>query len=256
MHDINMGEITEEFQKCWSAAGRHLGSRNDSIIWLRAHLSPPMIEHMSFRLGNQIFFVQIYDVEGFLTTPNNNIDGLVSFAESSKAIPCLLPMKKVGNEWHVENDGWGLIDPITKNRISPEELITDESIEMSDWEVQDMAVTIVKNQIEESGKEIMSWQSNPAVYPSLWYVGDAGPEYVVVSSARHPATEAKSPPNIENIKASSARMSDKGYFISVVLANHDDPFDPNAKENGNFLPLVRGLGMHVKMGDMESLTVN
>lgn len=256
MYDINMGEVSEEFQLCWSAAGQHLDSRSGSIVWLRAHLHPPMVEHMSFRLGNQIFFIQLYDVEGFLSTPNNNVDGLVGHAELCNAIPCLLPMKKIGNEWHVENNGWGLINPISQQIISPEELITDEVIEMSDWEIQDMAVTIIKNKLEESGKRIMSWQSDPLVYPSLWYEGDTGPEYVVVGSARRPIREAKLPLNIENIKASSAKMSGKGYFVSVVLAAHDDPFDPNAEENGNFLPLIRGLGMFPKIGDMESLIVN
>jgi len=188
-------------------------------------------------------------------TPTNNINGLISFSKECKAIPCLLPMKKTDGEWSVENDGWGLIDPETNKQIIPESFITDESVEMTDWEVQDGAVMIVKNKIEESGKELMSWQSNPQVHPSLWFVGDNGPEYVVVSSARYPE-EALPPKNIDDIKESNSKMSNVGYFASVVLASSDDPFDPEAKDNGNFLPLIRGEGFIPKVSDLIPLTID
>ena len=230
MYDINMGEVTDEFRACWSAAGRHLGSKHESLVWLRAHLSLPIIEHMSFRLGNQIFFVELYDVEELVTTPNNNSDGLISFAKQCNAIPCLFPMKKAGNEWKALNNGWNLFNPISQEPVLPEQLITDETVVMSDWEVQDMAVVLVKNRLEESGNKIMSWQSNPAVYPSIWYEGESGPEYVIVGAVRYPVREALLPSNVSEIKSGSAKMSDIGYFISVSLAAHDDPFDPGQTE--------------------------
>jgi hypothetical protein len=255
MYDIKQNDVTDEFVKCWMSAGRYLDSQKGELIWLRTHLAQPMIEHLSFRLGNQIFFIQIFDVDENLMTPTNNINGLISFSKECKAIPCLLPMKKTDGEWSVENDVWGLIDPETNKQIIPESFITDESVEMTDWEVQDGAVMIVKNKIEESGKELMSWQSNPQVHPSLWFVGDNGPEYVVVSSARYPE-EALPPKNIDDIKESNSRMSGIGYFASVVLASSDDPFDPEAKDNGNFLPLIRGEGFIPKVSDLIPLTID
>jgi len=94
MYDINQNDVTDEFVKCWMSAGRYLDSQKGELIWLRTHLAQPMIEHLSFRLGNQIFFIQIFD----------NINGLISFSKECKAIPCLLPMKKTDGEWSVEND--------------------------------------------------------------------------------------------------------------------------------------------------------
>jgi len=255
MYDINQNEVTDEFVKCWMSAGRYLDSQKGELIWLRTHLAQPMIEHLSFRLGNQIFFIQIVDVDENLTTPTNNINGLISFSKECNAIPCLLPMKKTGDEWSVVNGDWGIIDPETNKQIIPENFITDEFVEMTDWEVQDVAVTIIKNKIEESGKKLMSWQSNPQIHPSIWFVGDNGPEYVVVSSARYPEV-ALPPKNIDDIKKSNSRMSDVGYFSSVVLASSDDPFDPEAKDNGNFLPLIRGEGFIPKVGELIPLIFN
>jgi hypothetical protein len=164
-------------------------------------------------------------------------------------------MKKTDDEWSVMNDGWGLINPETDKEIIPENFVPAESIEMTDWEVQDVAVTIVKNKIEDSGKESMSWQSNPQIHPALWFVGDNGPEFVVVSSARYPK-KALPPQNIDDIKKSNSRMSDIGYFVSVVLASSDDPFDPEAEDNGNFLPLIRGEGFIPKVSELIPLTFN
>ena len=50
-HDIDMHEVSDEFAKCWQAAGRHLDSQNHrgELNWLKANLTPPFLEHLSFR---------------------------------------------------------------------------------------------------------------------------------------------------------------------------------------------------------------
>ena len=65
MHDIHMAEVSKEFQRCWQAAGVHIQNQaqGDLQSWLRAHLNPPFLEHLSFRLGNQLFFIQLQDVD-------------------------------------------------------------------------------------------------------------------------------------------------------------------------------------------------
>ncbi len=64
MHEIPMNEMSPDFAECWQSAGRHLQQQGQGAInWLRAHLHPPMLEHLSFRLGNQLFFVCL-DAEG------------------------------------------------------------------------------------------------------------------------------------------------------------------------------------------------
>ena len=66
MHDIPMSEVTPEFARCWQAAGMHIERAAGGQLsgWLRAHLNPPFLEHLSFRLGNQLFFLRVEDAEG------------------------------------------------------------------------------------------------------------------------------------------------------------------------------------------------
>src|SRR5437870_4919185 len=76
------------------------------------------------------------------------------------------------------------------------------SLMMTDWEVQDFAVQVVRQQLEKQGRQLISWQGTPSVDPSLWFVGDQGPEWVVVRAVRHPRTRANVPANWDKIAAS------------------------------------------------------
>lgn len=254
MHDIHMSEVSEEFAKCWQAAGMHIQNQaqGDLQSWLRAHLNPPFLEHISFRLGNQLFFIQLQDVDSLLETPGN-LGGLVSVAIGCQGHACLMPMKKFSGEWRCAAPGWGLVDAKTGKSINPVALISDDKIEMTDWELHDFAVQIVRAQLEKDGRQLMSWQGNPDVDPSIWFVGDEGPEWVVVRVARWPERTADLPKNIDSIAKNSVRISNKGNFAVVRAANSNDPFDPMAKQNGNFIPLVRGAGISVGYDGLQSL---
>ena len=74
--------------------------------WLKANLTPPFLEHLSFRLGNQNFFLRIEDVEGKLEVPGNR-EGLLAIAEGCKGYPCLMPMRQRAEGW-AEATGWGI----------------------------------------------------------------------------------------------------------------------------------------------------
>lgn len=65
MHSIEVQEVTPEFAQCWQAAREHLHSQVQGGIqsWLKADLRPPFLEHLSFVLGNQLFFIRLEDVD-------------------------------------------------------------------------------------------------------------------------------------------------------------------------------------------------
>src|SRR5437879_5637120 len=131
MHDIHMSEVSPDSAECWQAAGRHLQHQAQGSLksWLRAHLNPPFLEHLSFRLGNQLFFVRIEDVDQRLEIPGSR-DGLVSIANGCSGHPCLMPMHRRSGAWSVEYAGWGLIHARSGEALNPPALITDERIEM------------------------------------------------------------------------------------------------------------------------------
>ena len=155
------------------AAGQHIQRQIQGSInsWLKASLIPPFLEHLSFRLGNQLFFVRVEDVEGRLEVPGTR-EGLLMIARECKGHACIMPMREKAGTWSPKVPGWGLVDAHTGEAIDPVTLISDEKIEMTDWEVQDFAVQIVRDQLNQTGRELMSWQGNPQVDPSIWFVKD------------------------------------------------------------------------------------
>ena len=254
MHDIHMSEVTEEFARCWNAAGLHIQNQAQGPLqsWLRAHLNPPFLEHISFRLGNQLFYIQLEDVDGILETPGNP-DGLIAIADGCDGHACIMPMRKVGVDWKPTEIGWGLLDARTSKAVNPPALISDEKIVMTEWELQDLAVQVVRDQLVKEGRELMSWNGDPRVNPSLWFAGDAGPEWVVVRAVRYPEGEAKLPSNISEMQAHFNKLGYPGHFASVAVASVDDPFDPDASTNGNLIPLYRGHGMHIKYEGLQPI---
>ena len=252
MNEIYMDEASQEFAKCWQAAGIHLqdqaGGKIDS--WLKANLEPPFLEHLSFRLGNQLFFIRVEDADEGVAAPGNP-DALFMIAAECQGHACVMPMQKHGDEWRPLLPGWGLLDPETQQMVNPAELITGEKIVMTDWELHDFAVQVVRQQLEGQGKKILTWQSNPSVDPSVWFEGEQGPEWVVVREVRYPESEATPPDNMQDIIDHCAKMGTTGHFASVAFVNMDDPIDPNAATNGNFLPLYRGYGANIRFEGLQ-----
>jgi hypothetical protein len=105
----------------------------------------------------------------------------------------LVPMRRRGGRWQPAAPGWGLVELSSGRPIDPPALVTDESVEMTDWELQDYGVQVVREHLKEAGRVLMSWQSNQHVDPSLWFVGDRGPEWVLVRVARMRSTTMTKP---------------------------------------------------------------
>jgi len=257
MFSIDMTEAAADFIRCWNAAGKHIQNQtgDDQIRWLRAHPYPPFLEHLSFLLGNQFFFIRVEDIDHQVDIPGTR-EGLLSIANGCAGHACIMPMKKTQDEWLPVAEGWGLLDAQSGQPVYPPALMSNEPIIMTDWELHDLAVQIVREQIEKDGYELMTWQSHPEVNPSIWFVGADGPEWVVVRAARYPEKKARKPDNIAKISGPCNQYGDgsSGNFASVVFISLDESFDANAEENGNIAPLYRGKGIDAKYDGLERLT--
>jgi hypothetical protein len=252
MYDIEMQAMSQEFLKCWEAAFVHLNNQVQEGIrfWLRAHPYPPFLEHLSFRFGNQLFFVRVEDVDGKVEGPGS-LRGLHAVAKGNRGYACLMPMKKkiFGGEWAPCKIGWGLLDASRNEPIDPVSLVTDEKIEMTPWEIQDMAVQVVREYLERQGYQLMTWQGNPDVDPAIWFVGDSkGPEWVVVRATRYPEKQAPRPPNWQAIADMCARTSRIGHFASVAMVSTEQRFESKSEQA---IPLWRGHCMYVRFTGLE-----
>ncbi len=222
---IDPFELTEDFINCWNAAGRHLSLRvkDTGASWLRADL-PCFREHLSFALGNQLFFIQFCDVN----QPENGwlaLNRLEMAVEDANGIACLMPMENKSGEWHPVFDGWGLTDLTGETALNPVDLITDEPIEMTDWEIHDVGIQMVRNHLIENGWEINSWQSDLEVDPSIIAQKDDELHAFVVRNSNKGKEVGKRPENYKNI---TLQMADRGVstkFVGLKVSAADDRFD-------------------------------
>lgn len=252
MYEINMENPNIDFIECFKAAGTHLNAQVDGGItsWFRAHPYPPFLEHLSFGLGNQLFFIRIESISDGLKVPGT-MDGLLSIARECLGHACILPMKlDCNNSWITALNGWGLVSAINGLPINPQQFITNEKIEMTDWELHDFAVQIVRDKIIDEGYEILSFTGDPRIDPSIWFVGDDGPEWVVVKEARFPHFKPVLPKNIENIAKACRKMSFKGNFAAPVFSSIEQIFD---SKKDKIIPLIRGMGTTICYDGLEKI---
>jgi hypothetical protein len=249
MYEVHQEEPPKEFVIAWQCAGRHIQEMGqEGVRWLRATLNPPIAEHLSFCLGNQLFF--IFVETGLLPFTGSRKELFLEVCREAKATPCVLKMERSGATFKPVNPGWGLLDAITGSPVNPTEMVSTELIEMSDWELHDFAIQIVRSYLEKQGKKVFSAQSSLHIDPSIWFEENDRPCWVVVRADRYPKKHAARPDNLEDIKRSCAEISRVGFFASVTVASADDPSD-SADEN--VLPLYRGHGLLVRFEGLEPL---
>ena len=249
MHEIPMAYVTPQFAKCWQQAGIHLENAAGGAIhsWLRAHLDPPFREHLSFRLGNQLFFVQIEDVDGQLETPGTRA-GLLRLADEARGHACRMPMKQVAGRWQAMAPGWGLLDARSGQGVNPPALITDEPVEMTDWEVHDMAVQMYRSRLEEQGRVVATCQSDLEVNPTLWLADERGElaQWVIVRGVRLPGGTR---PTVDSLAplVQTPTLEARSGFLGVVTVAYA------GKRQGN-TRLLRGEAMEVEFpGGLQAM---
>lgn len=237
-----MYQPSEAFFHCWRAAAQHIERQGQGpLAWLKARLEPPFLEHLSFRLGNQLFFVRVEDDQSALEVPGS-VKGLLRIADDCKGHPCIMTMQHRSETWSPVDIGWGLRHARTGEPVDPAALMTDDLIEMTDWEVHDFAVMVVRQHLEEQGREIIASAGDPGLDPALWFKGDRGSEWVVVRAVRHPDPEPAPPAKWAQIAQSCAHLSATGHFVAIRVASANDAFDP---EGLGAMPLWRGHPMVV-----------
>ena len=248
MYYIEMHKVSNDFSQCWNTALNHLQSKGrEGIHWLKCDLVPPFLEHASFRIGNQLFFIRIEDIDKCLKTPSNT-NGLNTIANGCNGIACHMPMKRKDLGWEVVAEDWGLIDPDNKTTINPFDLVTDENILMTDWEIQDFAVQVVRNYIKENlGFKIFSSQGNPSIQPSLWFKGEKKDECVIVGSAKFGEKKPELPDNIDDIINSVSKVTDKVHFASVTFCH------PEQRNKDEVLPIYRGHGILIQFTGLKKV---
>ncbi len=248
LYEIHNPAMAPGFVEAWQAAGAHLQSAiGKKINWLNPSPYNIMGSHLTFGLGNQVFFVFVE----IGALPFETMDVMfLRCAEKANAVACIMPMRKVGSQFLPASQGLGLVDARTRAPVDPFSKMTSEPVEMSDWEVHDFGIQIVAAQLKKDGKDIKNTQSHMDIDPSIWFEDRGGSGCVVVRAVRYPTKEALRPASLQNIANTVGGRGMKCFFASVGIARKDQAGPEN---EGRVLPLIRGHMMTVNFEGLEEV---
>lgn len=216
------------------------------------------IHHLIFRRGNRLALIYVE------ADPETKLDArrqkrLVERARAWQAIPVLAVCKVFSPVWIADGqikrfsepsvDAIRLIDLFRRRALDERRFDDRERIAMSDWEVLDFAVQVVREKIEREGYTVEAWTSEPNDDPNVEATKDGQRYYVVVAAGRYPEHEPIVDRN--RLVACAERAARDGSRLAratVSFASSDDMFV------GDFpLPLWRGREATIRFQGLDFL---
>lgn len=270
---IDRPEPSELFLKARNVAGfclqqefnKHKGHISESLDykWIKAELTYPSFDHITFGYGNQVFsvLVDLCDSRGSHLTDNER-DRFIKAASENNLVPCLF--KIMLPSLTPAHEGWNLIHFTSGKPIIPAEVSTNENIPMSEWELHNFSIQIVRNYIEQDqhGK-ILSFCDVLQINPQIWFDDAVGNRcWVVVRHVRQPAEAAIA--NWIGLEKSNPQIKGyDGFFAGVSLASsapvlHDQQGKviPLSERFSGPAPLYRGDQFYVKFDGLQKIYVS
>lgn len=147
----------------------------DSFRWIKSEMTMPSFSDLIFAWKNKIFVViplATYKDSIILPHDNRVVARMISLAKENDLEPCIFPV------WNTEEQysAWNLFDAASyeKSRklikINPLKVANEEDRRMSEWELYDFAISVIKNNvIQEEGLKIASWHDVPDVNPQIFF---------------------------------------------------------------------------------------
>jgi len=165
------GQLQEQFRQFNDSP---LPTRYKGFTWIKAELTYPSFDHLTFAFKNSIFsvLVELIDETGSSLTAIQK-DRWTEACTVNNLIPCLFKIQcgaiNDGFDLNPMNDVWNLYDMDGNELVDPFELATEDPMEMSDWEIRNFSIQVVRQHIEEQGHEVLSFCDLPEVNPQIWF---------------------------------------------------------------------------------------
>lgn len=240
----------------------------DGWMFINADTDRNAKRHLNLRYRNQngVVFLDVT----WNGIPLSDFDGVaqqnfISLAKNMNSIPLLISVDIKGDatktittikdvescssiEFHLRRNY--VTHDLSKNKEWSElDYDLEAEIELSDWELHDFGIQVVRQTLEKEGHEILEW--NPDVGALIQIVANVGgtDTKIVVNTVRYPLKKAEFDPLIIRRAAEYAANNQAELKLaSVSLASADDPFDPDATEA---LPILRGTGVFPRFTGLE-----
>jgi hypothetical protein len=270
-YEIPRPQPTAEFLQARNIAGavleqyfKKLGGKLKPSLdyrWIKADLTWPSFDHLTFAYGNQIFSVLVEVIDGEDSHLSEQ-ECQRCFVECAKnnLIPCVFQVSL--RDMKPLREGWNLLALETGLPIAPHDLVTDERIEMSEWELRNMAIQIVRDSVGQSSGKVLSFTDILGIDPQVWFEDKTGTRAWVI--VRHYSVlsgdEAQEFVGIE--KQHPQLVAFDGYFAAVSMASsepflygRDGGIIPLSRRFDGSAPLYRGDAFYIKFDRLLSIHV-
>ena len=176
---------------CRDIAGANIQefiSKRTDTNWIRAEFTYPAFDSMNFMCGNQVFsvIIDIQDEEGVSYLPEHFIKRQLYASEEYNLIPCKFPVivpdpyEPDYEKIKPKTNGLNLFNTKTDDIIYPDKLVTDEKIEISQWEMRNIGIKFILNYLKTKGYTIVSHQDTLEVDPQIWFKNLDDKKYWVI----------------------------------------------------------------------------
>lgn len=252
--DIARQQIQDQFSRYNK---RTVSSSYDGFKWIKAEFMSLSADHLSFAYKGSVFsvFVEVSD-EVSTSFEQKEKYRLLGFCHKNNLIPCLFKIEvreKQSYSLSHLNDvemvpftlGWNLYHAETNERLNPEFIASDDLTPMSEWELLNFAIQIVRSDVEKQGYRLLSYCDIPDVNHQIWIEDDKGNvSWVFVKYASGDDFDFHNWIGLEK-NAEQLKQFD-GFFAGVDFWSHrsDSPSD-----------LCRGDQMSVKYMGLQRVYV-
>lgn len=230
--------------------------------WVKAELTWPSFDHLTFGYGNQIFSVLVDLTEaGRSGLTQKEINRCVEACEANHLIPCAFQID--ARSMRPLSVGWNLSHLVNHKSVVPYEWASSDKVELSEWELRNFCIQIVRNHIEETGGEVMSFCDIPAIDPQIWFKDKSGNRaWVVVRHFPQITSDEKSA--WIGFEKSNPQLSDfDGYLAAVSIAsgepflrNREGTSIPLSQRFSGEAPLYRGDKFYIKFEGLQRIFVS
>ena len=231
--------------------------------WVKTELTWPSFDHLTFAYGNRVFSVLVDAVEGGRSGISRQaMDRFLGASREHNLVPCVFPVKT--ETMTPASAGWNLFDAVELTPLDPGAFDMTGKIVMSEWELRNFAIQIVRNSITQDGtSEILSFTDALGVDPQVWFQDGSGNRAWVI--VRHcPQITGDEWKQYVGLEKSNPQLAPyDGHFAAVSLAS-SEPFLHDLEGNiiplserftGNE-PLYRGDGFHIKFNGLKRIYVS
>jgi hypothetical protein len=272
-HEIDRAEPSPELLHARNVAGqtleaqfKRLGGKVETpkdFRWVKTELTWPSFDHLTFAYGNQVFSVLVDAMTaGRSGITKQAMDRFLNATRENNLVPCIFPVQtETMTPLSVD---WNLFDAVEMTSVDPEAFDMSTPIVMSEWELRNFAIQIVRNSITEDGTgEVLSFTDVLGVDPQLWFQDDQGNRAWVI--VRHcpqiTGNEWHEFTGLEKLNPQLSRYD--GYFAAVSLASsapvlHDleGNIIPLSQRFAGKAPLYRSDGFHIKFEGIKRIYVS